>query len=856
MLKLKLPEIPKRKNVFILILILIMPGCEKEVDIEYPLVQTGEVSDISEKGAMFHAKLMNTPADEIVEHGFLWGHQQSLKPGSAQKKVFEGNPEKNTFSLFISTTLSPETNYFVKAYVKTKHYESYGTEVSFISLGSGAPELSSFFPEKAYVGDTLVLTGENFSSKPEDNQVSFDSLAGRVIYASSDTLQVIVPLKISKEPAILSVSILNNKASYPHEFSLLAPMISGFFPETGNIKDTLMIVGKGFGPAKATSIYTASVFLKEQEVRLLKFSPDTLLVQVPATLARHQEIPVTVENKNGIRQTAEKNFSLNAPHITGFYPQGANLKDTLLIVGSQLSGKGLETRVSLGGLSAELVYSTADSLKIIVPSRLSVKDSELKVFNQNNISATADKLFSLIAPEVSGLSPLEGNFETIITITGANFHANPESLEVFFGKEKAVIQEISQNQLKVLPPLDLSSRQSSVSVQMNNLPKEASETFTIAPHSLFEFFPKEITSGKELIITGKNFHPRPEGNKVIIGSSSAKITEATSDQLKVIVPSQKESSYPPSQVAVSVEVMDHMEYFNEHLFMDIPWRELSEFPGATNDHILNQNFINYSSFVVDKTVYLGLCYSADFWSFDPSTLQWKKLAAFPGTLRRNGTGFVLNGQIYFGAGDDGTNLLQDWWVYSPLSNAWRRKNDLLSSESFSTRPLAFNMNNKGYLILDDRSEAFPKIVAYSEKEDSWTNITYFPTDYAENYFTPLVAHSFGNQVLIGLQHVIISDAPAFFYAYSFEESAWKKIDNIDKKQYSYQPLKFSYNNKFYLRLDGALHFMTLIEASKYWEQSSVDIPKDIRGGISFQIDGQFYIGLGGSRTIWVYDSSK
>ncbi|MES2559215.1 MAG: kelch repeat-containing protein [Bacteroidota bacterium] len=105
------------------------------------------------------------------------------------------------------------------------------------------------------------------------------------------------------------------------------------------------------------------------------------------------------------------------------------------------------------------------------------------------------------------------------------------------------------------------------------------------------------------------------------------------------------------------------------------------------------------SFVIDNRAYVGLGNSAsgylkDFYSFNPSTQKWTKIADMPGAGRQDACAFVLNGKAYVGTGYNGT-YLNDMWQYDPVTNVWTRIADLPGVGRDDA--VAFAFDKRGYV---------------------------------------------------------------------------------------------------------------------------------------------------------------
>jgi hypothetical protein len=924
------------KRTFFFIFFIFLFGCEKEDEPAFPLVQTGAVTNITPEGAVFNAKILQQGEHEIVEYGFIWGAEGTTILTDGQKvSISEIGPD-NTFSFVVSTTLSPDVKYQVKAFVRDKEHTTYGATVRFVSLGSGAPQLTNFYPKAGNLWDTVTIIGNNFSHIKNDNRVLFDDKVSQVLYASRDTLQVQVPQFLQKEFSKLSVAVVNNAASFKENFELYAPVItdiypqqvdlkdtltiigrnlystplseyfplpkvkfgtrgvsgvipvssdtllvivspfvleesfelhltnyngvtttwekplnvkrpeiSGFYPEIGDLNDTLTIVGKNLSSSPKPGAYPLEVKFGSTGAKLLYASPDTLMVRVPQELYKKTSI-LSVRNHNKYTATAEKQFKLHAPQINSFYPEKANLKDTLTIIGKHFTTRSLPARtteVRIGGWGANIVRLSPDTVVVTVPERPDKEIAGLELRNHNGLIHTAEKQFQLYSPKITDFSPKEGGFDAIITITG-DFAANPVSLEAFIGSQKATIQESSNTWLKVVLPFDLMERTNAVSVKMNNVTKVASEKFTVAPLILYDFSPKITETGQEIIITGENFHPQAEKNLVSIGGLPALVlSNSTTNELHVRVPLQDMEYYTSRNASVSVEVLSDKKTFDEELFINDTWFRITDYPGAS----YNDAYYDYSSFVINNTAYIGLKSSSQFWSLNLETKEWKSLASYPG-YSTSGTGFVANDKVYFGTATE-------WHEFNPVTNTWTGKKNISDENASLTH--GFSFQNKGYAVLKKASEPFPKIWTYNDVQNSWAETIDFPEVQGGSYYTEFAIAN-DSEIFLGLREG--NDArrsKMMIYVYSFATASWRKIADYPADGGGTPPLKFILNNQLFLKTHYAWYFWKYEEGTDTWTQEPTGKLGSFRwGGISFSNNGKAYAGLGRESAIWEYDPNR
>lgn len=127
------------------------------------------------------------------------------------------------------------------------------------------------------------------------------------------------------------------------------------------------------------------------------------------------------------------------------------------------------------------------------------------------------------------------------------------------------------------------------------------------------------------------------------------------------------------------------------------WVKKSAFEGrprssAVNFVIGNKAYVGLG-YIYDNTTQNG--YLKDFWSYDPSTDSWAKIADFPGNGRTAAVSFSVNGKGYVGTGFDGNNILKDIWEYDPTLNKWAKKDDFIGGARY--KAVGFALNNYGYI---------------------------------------------------------------------------------------------------------------------------------------------------------------
>lgn len=210
-----------RQLVILLLSLMVIQCSEPEVTSRnYPRVSTLDVTNVSSVGARFNAEVIYLGDFEILSYGFVWSESDGPELGISEKKIFDGSNFTVNFSADIKTTLSNGIRYYVRPFVMTNKYTVYGKTVSFYSKGSGFPTISSFTPTTGKVGDTIEISGTDFSYRKGSMVVKFDSHVADIVSTSDTLIHVVVPPTLSSAQSAVRVSVVGAETIAPVKFTL------------------------------------------------------------------------------------------------------------------------------------------------------------------------------------------------------------------------------------------------------------------------------------------------------------------------------------------------------------------------------------------------------------------------------------------------------------------------------------------------------------------------------------------------------------------------------------------------------------------------------------------------------------
>jgi len=161
----------------IVALCLFVVSCTKEelTPRKFPRIKMLSVSDITITGAKLQAEIETLNDETIIDHGFLVLDNTSPTLANSDRISLGPVSEPVLAEALCERGLAKGKEYYVRFYVLTNTITVYSSVVSFTSQGSKPPVFHDFEPALGSWGDTITITGENFSTNPSKARVLFEN---------------------------------------------------------------------------------------------------------------------------------------------------------------------------------------------------------------------------------------------------------------------------------------------------------------------------------------------------------------------------------------------------------------------------------------------------------------------------------------------------------------------------------------------------------------------------------------------------------------------------------------------------------------------------------------------------------
>ncbi|MEI6138704.1 MAG: IPT/TIG domain-containing protein [Mariniphaga sp.] len=377
------------KNIFYILLILSgLTTCRKEevASMEYPRLNTLEVTDVSESGAVFNAEIISGNVSEVIEYGFVWGLTISPYTSINDQQIIQGKLNSTRFSAQIHSGMVKGVTYYAKPYIKTSTTLVYGKYVSFVSQGSDAPVILDFTPKNGTWGDTIKITGKNFRSINKDVVVKLGDLVVPVASICDSIIRFAIPDKDNFLTPNLSVTIMGKTIVGTSSFTYKLPVITSVTPETVTFNDTIYIRGTNLISKKIAP----QVNLNNLKMVLAYSSENLIKIVMPVSYGVKTST-VNVKGPTGFI-TSVTTLKLKDLLINSFTPDSIHLQTGIVTInGANFNPVISNNKVLIDGVQAQILEGSTQRLVVQFPEAI-VPDHEVSVIKGAGITINVGEL--------------------------------------------------------------------------------------------------------------------------------------------------------------------------------------------------------------------------------------------------------------------------------------------------------------------------------------------------------------------------------------------------------------------------------------------------------------------------------
>ncbi len=524
-----------------------LAACEKDEVVirEFPRIQTLEVTDISQDGAIFKADLIQTGSGSITDYGFVWSTNFTPTVEYSEIISFTGPASTGNYSATIHNSLREGSTYYVKAYARNENYTSYGNKVSFVSLGSKAPVIQDFEPKTGIEGDTVTIYGKYFSNNKANVRVEFNGVWATIFEASDTILTVKVP-NLTKVENDIKITIFGNSVIATDKFRLKVPEIEDFFPKEGKIGDTITITGNNL----LIENIEGSVYLGNELTEIVSADDTEMKIIVPAitigiphpSYPREELLSKKIKITGSISITESMDHFLYLfPVIEDINPKTGNPGNTIVITGDLFVSPGYELNLYLAGIPMEIVAMNETEITAIVPDD-SPADVDLLQYVEIKIgdaSITYENKYSYNphnpGSDIKTLSD-EVTFGDTVIIYMDEIYGPGADVSVELTDAVAEVIEIGTGYGIFIVPDDNLYKNEMVKVFIDSEYYVIEGQLVVKDPVILSTNPSIVTAGDVITVIGENFSPSVNYCEIMVQNQSVPILSASKSLVTFILP--------------------------------------------------------------------------------------------------------------------------------------------------------------------------------------------------------------------------------------------------------------------------------------------------------------------------------
>jgi uncharacterized repeat protein (TIGR01451 family) len=221
------------------------------------------------------------------------------------------------------------------------------------------PTITALSATEGVPGAVITITGTHFSPVLNQDTVSFDSVAAKVLEATETTLKTEVPAGATLGK--IQLKTLGGQAQSTLSFRVwYPPVISTFSPAKGKAGTPITITGSNFAEAAARN----GLQFDDKTAEVLEATGIRLVVKVPAAAPSGK---LRLQTPGGHASSASGFTFIPAPVITAFTPPRAHAGVTITITGENFQADNQADTVYFNGKLAKVLQLTPTGLQVQAP---------------------------------------------------------------------------------------------------------------------------------------------------------------------------------------------------------------------------------------------------------------------------------------------------------------------------------------------------------------------------------------------------------------------------------------------------------------------------------------------------------
>ncbi|HCT29693.1 MAG TPA: hypothetical protein DIW31_02925 [Bacteroidales bacterium] len=508
----------KYLNIAMLLFLLSFTFISCEKDKEDPRVETTEMTLQDDLSYMAKATVYNKGDYPILDYGF----ECSYGSYNTFKKSLGKHLSGDSFSCKLEINDYYSEFFYARAYITNEKGTVYGKQLRSIIP---KPSISNIIPSHAEAGDTIKITGSNFSTS---STVAFNSYSARILSITKSEITVIVPTDLYSDYYNSNVSITisyNGQSTTLSSVFALDPTVTSFSPQNGTWSTGITIYGRNL---YGSSIYFDNIYITDS------YNSSNLNVYIPNSFAKKQFKIYVV--KQGMKKEVPGGYFTMNNLSANFASLSCYLPGTTLSIQTTNANPSYNTNFLLLG-STKILNSnySGSNIQFILPQQMAEGEYSCKLSNCIDTILLAPKV-KIVKPKITDISSTTGFPGTNLTIQGSYFVNSGVTPYIYFDPLSAygTITSYDSTNINVKVPW-IAPGAYSIRASFGSLIVNSSQQFTVLEPTISSITPSSGAAGISAIISGQGFGTSSYIT-VFFGNLSASAISQTDTQINVKVP--------------------------------------------------------------------------------------------------------------------------------------------------------------------------------------------------------------------------------------------------------------------------------------------------------------------------------
>ena len=387
------------------------------------------------------------------------------------------------------------------------------------------PAISGLSLTSGAVGTPVTITGTGLMDGGGNGKVTFNGTSAPILSTpppTSTRIQVDVPAGAASGP--ISVYANGDTVKSSTNFTVIPQQIESISPNYGAPAALIGITGTNFGATQGNGY----VSIDGAICGVNAWSDTSITIRVPSNAKTGNLVVIAGgEVSNGVPFTF-----YSYPSITSVSPDSGAVGTPVTITGTGLMDGGGNGKVTFNGIPAPILStSTSTSIRVDVPAGASSGPITVNV-NGDTVKSSSD--FTVIAPQISGISHNYGAPAALIGITGTDFGATQGNGYVSIDGAICGVNAWSDTSITIRVPSNAKTG-NLVVIAGGEVSNGVPFTFYSYP-SITSVSPDSGAVGTTVTFTGSNLLDGADNATVTFNGTRATIASDTSGSIQVSVP--------------------------------------------------------------------------------------------------------------------------------------------------------------------------------------------------------------------------------------------------------------------------------------------------------------------------------